>query len=119
MATVGDAFELARLGNKDGAAEMLRHEFEKLQSPAHRIDLCEWIADCFERLEDFTQAGNWYETAGDLILAQVGVSVSAAVVNAYREYERALACYERGEEIEDVERCCQILTALKNSFAAA
>jgi tetratricopeptide (TPR) repeat protein len=119
LASISEAFELAKLGNQAQAAEVLRHEFEKLQSPGRRIDLCEWIADCFEKLQEYTQAGNWYEMAGELILSQVGTSMPAAVVNAFREYERALDCYERGNEAEDVERCDQILGILRRSFASS
>jgi len=119
LASINEAFELARLGNQRQATEILRHEFEKLQSPGRRIDLCEWIADCFEKLQEYTQAGNWYEMAGELILAQMGASTPAAVVNAFHEYERALDCYERGDEVEDVERCDQILTTLRQSFASS
>jgi hypothetical protein len=119
LTSISEAYDLAKLGNQTGAAEILRHEFEKLQSPGRRIDLCEWIADCFERLQDYIQAGNWYEMAGELILAQVGSSMPAAVVTAFREYERALECYELGNEVGDVERCDQILKMLRLSFASS
>ena len=119
MASISEAFELAKLGNQTQAAEILRHEFEKLQSPGRRIDLCEWIADCFEKLQDYNHAGNWYEMAGELILAQMGAAMPSAVVNAFREYERAMDCYERGDELEDVERCDQILRVLRRSFASS
>jgi hypothetical protein len=119
LASISEAFELAKLGDQVGAAELLRHEFQKLQSPARRIDLCEWIADCFERLCDYTQAGNWYERAGELILAQVGSTMPAAAVNAFREYQLALGCYERSDEVEDVERCTEILALLNRSFSSS
>ena len=119
LASISEAFELAKLGNQTQAAEILRHEFEKLQSPGRSIELCEWIADCFEKLQDYTQAGNWYEMAGELILAQMGAARPSVVVNAFREYERALDCYERGDELEDVERCDQMLKVLRRSFASS
>jgi tetratricopeptide (TPR) repeat protein len=124
--SINEAFELARLGDQTGAVELLRHEFEKLQSPARRIDLCEWIANCFEKLQDFAQAGAWYEAAGELILAQVGSPLPAAAVDAFREYRLALDCYERSDDNNDdddaagdIERCSEILARIKHSFSSS
>jgi tetratricopeptide (TPR) repeat protein len=114
-----DILERGRLGSGNEVAEILRHEFEKLQSPARRIDLCEWLAEWFERLEDHAQAGNWYEMAGDFILAQFGTSPGAAAVSALPEYERALDCYERADEDDGTKRCGQILVELRRLFASA
>ncbi len=114
-----EILERGRLGSEDGVAEILRHEFEKLQSPARRIDLCEWLAEWFERLDDHAQAGNWYEMAGELILAQFGTSPGAAAVSALPEYERALECYGRADEDDGTERCSQILLELRHLFASA
>jgi len=98
--------------------EIVRHEFEKLQSPSRGIELCEWLAHWFERLEDHVQAGSWYETAGELILAQFGTSPSAAAVSALPEYEKALECYERAGVGDDSERCSRILLELRHLFAS-
>ncbi|MBI3022608.1 MAG: hypothetical protein HYY68_02635 [Thaumarchaeota archaeon] len=70
--SASEVFELARLGNSRAAAEMLRQELERFQVQGHAVELCEWLVNCFGNLEEYGQAGNWYETAGELILSEQG-----------------------------------------------
>ena len=116
---LSEVLEHGRFANASEAAEILRHEFEKLQSPSRRLDLCEWLAEWFERLDDHAQAGNWYETAGELILAQFGTSPGSAAVCALPEYEKAFRCYELAEEDDGADRCWKILSDLRHLFASA
>lgn len=63
-----EAFDLARAGNRELAVKILKQEFQRLQSPDQKVELCQWIAGCFENLHDYGQAGEWYEMAGALSL---------------------------------------------------
>ncbi len=53
MLTVSEALDLARIGNREAAANALKQEFQRLQSPDQKVELCEWIASCFEKLNDY------------------------------------------------------------------
>lgn len=119
MSAIAEAIELARAGNSRAAADLLQGEFETLQTPERLIELCEWIANCFEGLYDFVQAGNWYEMAGELILAERSSIYPVRAIRAVDEYEKALLCYHRAEDIEFIERCNEVVRALRSSCASS
>jgi tetratricopeptide (TPR) repeat protein len=118
MVSVAEAFDLARSGNRDVAAKVLKQEFMRLQSAEQKVELCEWIANCFENLHDYEQAGEWYEMAGALSLAETGAPLTNALM-ALREYERALACYEEGDDEESTEECMQVISELRRAYSAS
>lgn len=124
MATVSEAFDLARVGKRDLAASILKQEFQKLQSTDQKVELCEWIASCFESLNDFSQAGEWYEMAGVLSLSHTSSPLLNAMM-AIREYERAIDCYEMrlsdeedGNE-ENMQDCLEIIRELRRAYSAS
>jgi tetratricopeptide (TPR) repeat protein len=119
MSDITEAIELASAGNSRAATDMLREEFEKLQTPERMVELCEWIATCFENLDDYVQAGSWYEMAGELILSDRNAIYPIRAFQAVNEYERALECYYRGEEEEFIERCSAIVHQLRSSCAGS
>ncbi len=118
MVSVSEAFDLARSGRKEAAADALKQEFQRLQSPDQKVELCEWIASCFENLRDYEQAAEWYELAGALSLSETGSPLSNALM-ALKEYERALACRERGDDEESLEACISVIRDLRRAYAAA
>jgi tetratricopeptide (TPR) repeat protein len=82
------------------------------------VQLCEWIASCFENLNDYEQAAEWYEMAGLLCLSETGSELINALM-ALEQYERALTCHEQGEDEESVQKCLQIIDELKHTYAAS
>lgn len=116
--SVSEVFDLARSGDPSTAASVLKQEFQRLQSPEQRVQLCEWIASCFENLSDFGQAAEWYEMAGLFSLSETGSTLINALM-ALEQYEKALSCHEMGEDEESVQKCLQIIEELRRSYAAA
>ena len=118
MVSVSEAFDLARSGNRKAAANALKQEFQRLQSSDQKVELCEWIADCFQNLHDYEQAAEWYEMAGALSLSETGSPLANALA-AITEYERALTCRERGEDPESIEECLLVLRDLRRAYSAS
>ena len=118
MVSVSEVFDLARSGEHATAVSVLKQEFQRLQSSEHKVQLCEWIASCFENLNDYEQAAEWYEMAGLLCLSETGSELINALM-ALEQYEKALTCHEQGDDEESVQKCLQILDELKHSYAAS
>jgi tetratricopeptide (TPR) repeat protein len=118
MVSVGEALELARTGNHQVAVKILKDEFNRLQSPEQRVELCEWIASCFEGLEDFANAGEWFEMAAVYALSETGSELANAL-SAIGEYEKAVRCYELEGDDESVDKCFQMIGELRHLYAAA
>jgi tetratricopeptide (TPR) repeat protein len=118
MVSVTEAFDLAKTGNREAAANALKQEFLRLQSSDQKVELCEWIANCFETLRDYDQAAEWYETAGALTLTETGSPLINSLM-ALKQYERALACRERGEDSESLEACLRVIRDLRHAYSAS
>jgi tetratricopeptide (TPR) repeat protein len=118
MVGVSEAFEIARSGNKQVAITLLKQEFQRLQSSDQKVELCDWIASCFQNLHDYSEAAQWYETAGDLALSEIGSPLINAL-SALKEYEKALGCHEMGDDEEALERCLETIEELNRVYAAA
>jgi hypothetical protein len=113
-----DALQLATIGKRDVAAILLKEEFGKLQSPEQRVDLCRWIASCFEGLGDYGSAAEWYEMSGFLSLGETSSDVANAI-RALPEYEKARAFYVMCEDEEKVELCSSVIEQLNKCFVAS
>jgi tetratricopeptide (TPR) repeat protein len=118
VVSVSEAFDLARSGNREAAANVLRQEFQRLQSPNQKVELCEWIAACFENLDDYEQAAEWYEMAGTLSLSETGSPLANALM-AITEYEKALYCREKGDDPEPIEECIRVISDLRHVYSAS
>lgn len=116
--SASDLLQMARLGRRDAATSLLREEFGRLQSPEQRVELCRWIALCFEGLEDYANAGEWYEMAGYLSLTQTSSEIANAI-RALPEYERARTCYTACEDYERMDSCSSMIARLNTMFAAS
>jgi hypothetical protein len=118
VVTVAEAFDLARSGNRQVAADVLKQEFQRLQSADQKVELCEWIASCFVNLHDYEQAAEWYEMAGALSLSETGAPVTNALM-ALKEYERALECRQQGDDDESISDCVNIIRDLRRAYSAS
>jgi hypothetical protein len=74
-----DVLQLAKIGRRDAATILLKEEFGKLQSPEQRVNLCKWIATCFEGLEEYDSAAEWYEMTGLLSLGETSSDVAKSL----------------------------------------
>jgi tetratricopeptide (TPR) repeat protein len=82
---------------------MLKEEASnESRSPSERAEFCEWLAECYRKLEDYKESGNWYLEAVKRIFSiqQVGVNVRAR--RALPLSEKALECYKQGGGTVDV-----------------
>jgi len=113
-----DVLQLAKIEKRDVAASLLKEEFGKLQSPEQRVNLCKWIATCFEGLEDYRSAAEWYEMTGLLSLSETSCDAANAV-RALPEYEKAREFYTMCEDEEKMELCSSVITQLKKCFVAS
>jgi hypothetical protein len=113
-----DVLQMAMMGKRDVAAVLLKEEFGRLQSPEQRVDLCRWIAACFEGLEDFGSAAEWYEMTGLLSLGETS-SDPANAIRALPEYEKARSFYLVCGDEEKVETCTSIIAQLNRCFVAS
>jgi hypothetical protein len=113
-----DAIHLAKIGKSDVAAILLKEEFGKLQSPEQRVDLCKWIASCFEGLREYASAAEWHEMSGLFLLGETS-SDAANAIRALPEYEKALAYYTMCEDEERVELCTSVISQLQKCFMAS
>jgi hypothetical protein len=113
-----DVLHMATIGKRDVAATLLKEEFVKLQSPEQRVNLCRWIAACFEGLGDYGSAAEWYEMSGLLSLGETSSDVANAI-RALPEYEKARAYYTMCEDEEKVELCSSVIEQLKKCFVAS
>jgi hypothetical protein len=113
-----DALHMAKLGQKDVAAVLLKEEFGKLQSPEQRVNLCRWIAACFEGLGEYSSAAEWYEMSGLLSLGETSSDVANAI-RALPEYEKARLYYSMCDDEEKVELCSSVIEQLNRCFVAS
>ena len=113
-----DVLQMAKIGKRDVAAILLKEEFVKLQSPEQRVNLCKWIATCFEGLEDYGSAAEWYEMTGLLSLGETS-SDTANAIRALPEYEKALAFYTMCGDEEKAEVCSSVIAQLNGCFVAS
>lgn len=113
-----DALQMATIGKRDVAATLLKEEFGKLQSPEQRVNLCRWIAACFEGLGEYGSAAEWYEMSGLLSLGETSSDVANAI-RALPEYEKARAFYTMSEDEEKAELCSSVIEQLNKCFVAS
>lgn len=119
MGDFSEVFRVEKMQSGNPAVYLLREEFEKFAGSPQKLDVCESIAHWFYQLEQFEDAGNWYETAGRLILAQPSTTPALKALSALGEYERALDCYRREEDEEKFTECSSLIRELKRACASA
>lgn len=119
MADISEAFGLDKMRSGNAVVYALKEEFEKFASSPQGPDRCDWIGRCFYQLEQFGEAGTWFEAAGRLVLAEPTTPMAAKAQNALAEYERALECYEKADDDESLTECSALIRQLKRVGAPA
>jgi tetratricopeptide (TPR) repeat protein len=119
MGEFSDAFRVEKMRSGNPAVYLLKEQFEKFAASPQKLDICESIAHWFYQLEQYGDAGNWYEAAGRLILSEPSSTPTLKALSALDEYERALECYRRGEDDERFTECSTLIRELSRACASA
>ena len=117
--SVSEVFDLARSGERATAVNVLKQEFQRLQSSDQKVQLCEWIAELLREPERL-RAGRRVVRDGraPFVSQRRGRELINALM-ALEQYERALACHEQGEDEESIQKCLQVIDELKHAYAAS
>jgi len=119
MRDFAEAFRFEKMRSGNAAIYMLREQFEKFTTSPHKVETCESIAVCFYQLEQYQDAGGWYETAARLILSEPSATPAVKALEALGDYEKALDCYRRDEDGERFTECSTLIRDLKRACASA
>ena len=119
MADFSDAFRFDRMRSGNAALYLLKEQFEKFAVSPQKLDVCESIAHCFYQLEQYEDAGSWYETAGRMILSEPSAPPAIRAMSALGQYESALECYRRDEDDEKITECSTLIGELRRACASA
>ncbi len=119
MGEFSEAFGVEKMRSGNAAVYMLKEQFEKFSSSPQKVDACESIATCFYQLEQYGDAGGWYETAGRLILSEPSAVPAVKALNALGDYEKALDCYRKGDDEEKFTECSSLIRELRRACASA
>ena len=119
MSDFSEAFRFARMRSGNPAVYLLKEQFEKFAASPERLDVCESIAHFFYQLEQYEDAGNWYETAGRIILSGACTPPAVKAMSALDEYEKALDCYRRDDDNERFTECSTLIGELRRACASA
>ncbi len=119
MADFSEGFRFEKMRSGIAAIYILREQFEKFSSTPHKVDACESIASCFYQLEQFEDAGGWYETAGRLILSEPSATPAIKALDALDDYEKARECYRKGDDDEKFTECSSLIRELMRACASA
>jgi tetratricopeptide (TPR) repeat protein len=119
VADISASFTLDKMRSGNAAIYLLREQFERFASSPQRVDVCESIAHCFDQLEQYDDAGNWYEATGRLILALPTASTPLKALDALSEYEKALECYRKQEDDEKFTECSEMINQLRRACASS
>lgn len=114
-----DSFRLDKMRSGNAAFYLLKEEFENFLSSPYRVDVCDGIAKYFYQLDQFGDAGNWYETAGKLILAEPSTPAALKSLSALVEFEKALDSHQRNGDDDAVDRCSALVRELQTACAPA
>ncbi len=114
-----EAFRFEKMRSGNAAFYLLKEEFENFLLSPRRIDVCDGIAKYFFQLDQFGEAGNWYETAGKMILAEPSTPAAMKASSALTEFEKALDCYRRDSNDDSAERCSAFIKELETACAPA
>ena len=119
MRDFSERFSLEKMRSGNAALYQLREQFESFASSPQKVDVCESIAHCFYQLEQYEDAASWYETAGRLILSEPSATPALKALSALGEYEKALDCYRRDEDEDQLTECSSLIRELKRACASA
>jgi len=119
MADFSASLRLEKMRSGNPAVYKLREQFERFASTPQKEDVCESIAVCFYQLEQYADAGNWYEATGRIILSQPSTPSPVRALDAIEEFEKALDCYKKNEDDERFTECSEMIRQLKRICASS
>lgn len=114
-----EGFGIDKMRSGNAAVYVLKDQFERFSSSPQKVEACESIASCFYQLEQYDDAGGWYETAGRLILSESSLASTVKALNALGDYEKARECYRRGDDEEKFTECSSLIRELERACASA
>ena len=89
-------------GEYGRAISSMEHDVkDETLTPQQRLEYCNWLAECNQRLGDSGEAGNWYIEAVRIILSQQNDNRSKAKLSLPL-CSKALEAYEKGGDPADV-----------------
>ena len=89
-------------GEYGRAITSLEHEVhDEYKTPQERLEYCNWLAECNQRLGEYGEVGNWYIEATRVILSGRADNRTKAK-QALPLCEKALEAYEKGGDPADV-----------------
>ncbi len=119
MPDLSESFRLEKMRSGNAAVYVLKEQFEKFASTPQKVDVCEAIAHCFFQLEQYEDAGNWYEATGKLILSQPAAPSTVRAMEALDQYEKAQECYARNDDDEKLTECSELISQLRRACASS
>ena len=89
MGFISDALEQIRLGQYKSAAVILKENLQDAGlKPSAKIDLMEWIADCYSKDEEPGEATKWFENAAKALLESSDIPQIEKKRKAVKDIER-------------------------------
>lgn len=100
--TLQEAIVLIHNGEYERAIHSLEREAsDENKSQFERAEYCEWLAECYCRLEDYNTGGDWYLEAIKRILSQ-DIEQKKKAQQALPLCEKALERYKQDGDPADV-----------------
>ena len=119
MAGLEGGFSVGRMMSGNPAVYLLKEHLERLATSTKRADDCEWVAGCLCQLEEYGDAGGWYELAGGLIYSSSAAPTAFRALSALGDYEKALECYRLNGDEEAFEEVSGMVRDLRRACASA
>ena len=119
MVDFSEVFRVEKMRSGNPLVYLLKEQFGSFSASPQRVDMCDWIAKCFYQLEQYGDAGSWYEAAGRLILSEQSAPPTVKALTALDEYEKALECYGHGDDDGAFSECSTMIRRLKKACAPA
>jgi tetratricopeptide (TPR) repeat protein len=119
MPDFAERFRLSKMRSGNAAVYLLKEQFERFLTSPRRVDVCEWVASCLYQLEQYNDAADWYEVAGQLLLAEPGSPPAIRALFALDDYQKALECHRRDDNDEAFEEVSGMIRQLRKACASA
>ncbi len=113
------SFGVEKMKSGNAAVYILKEQFERFSTSPQKVEACESIASCLYQLDQFEDAGGWYETAGRLILSEPSATPAVKALSALDDYEKARDCYRKGDDEEKFTECSTLVRQLRRACASA
>jgi len=100
--TLQEAMVLMHSGEYERAIHSLEGGASDEQRPAsERAEFCQWVAECYKKLDDFRTGGDWYLEAIRRVLSQE-IDQKSKAKQALPLCEKVLECYKQDGDPADV-----------------